>query len=138
VVAPSRNESAATGDSHFDPSVLDELGALGMGAGFEREFIAQCLIDAEKCLQQIEACAKRADWERTRDQAHALKGVASNLGLIKLAAISGELMRLPDWQLARDWSSHLTRLRERFGQGRAALEARERQRAARGEGERSP
>jgi len=139
VVATSRNESAAANsDSHFDPSVLDELGALGMGAGFEREFIAQCLLDAEKCLQQIEACAKRADWERTRDQAHALKGVASNLGLIKLAAISGELMRLPDWQLARDWSSHLTRLRERFGQGRVALEARERQRAARGESERSP
>jgi two-component system sensor histidine kinase RpfC len=139
VVAPSRNESAAlASDSHFDPTVLDELGALGMGAGFEREFIAQCLIDADKCLQQIEGCAKRADWERTRDQAHALKGVASNLGLIKLAAISGELMRLPDWQLARDWTSHLTRLRERLAQGRAALEARERQRAARGEGERSP
>ncbi|MDG2518557.1 response regulator [Lysobacter soli] len=137
VVAPARSVAVAT-DSHFDPSVLDELGALGMGAGFEREFIAQCLIDAEKCLQQIEACAQRVDWERTRDQAHALKGVASNLGLIKLAAISGELMRLPDWQLARDWSSHLARLRERLTQGRAALEARERQRAARGEGERSP
>ena len=137
VVAPARSAAVAT-DSHFDPSVLDELGALGMGAGFEREFIAQCLIDAEKCLQQIEACAQRVDWERTRDQAHALKGVASNLGLIKLAAISGELMRLPDWQLARDWSSHLARLRERLTQGRAALEARERQRAARGEGERSP
>jgi two-component system, sensor histidine kinase RpfC len=47
-------------------------------------------------------------------------------------------MRLPDWQLARDWSSHLSRLRERLAQGRAALEARERQRAARGESERSP
>ena len=138
IVSPPRNETSASGDSHFDPSVLDELGALGMGAGFEREFIAQCLLDAEKCLQQIEACAQRADWERTRDQAHALKGVASNLGLLKLAAISGELMRLPDWQLARDWSSHLARLRERLAQGRAALDARERQRGARGEGERSP
>ncbi|WP_206860707.1 ATP-binding protein [Lysobacter changpingensis] len=139
VVAPPRGEATAlASDSHFDPSVLDELGALGMGAGFEREFIAQCLVDADKCLQQLEACAQRADWERTRDQAHALKGVASNLGLIKLAAISGELMRLPDWQLARDWSSHLSRLRERLAQGRAALEARERQRAARGESERSP
>jgi two-component system sensor histidine kinase RpfC len=138
IVSPPRTETSASGDSHFDPSVLDELGALGMGAGFEREFIAQCLLDAEKCLQQVEACAQRADWERTRDQAHALKGVASNLGLLKLAAISGELMRLPDWQLARDWSSHLARLRERLAQGRAALDARERQRGARGEGERSP
>jgi two-component system sensor histidine kinase RpfC len=138
VVAPPRPEAAASGDSHFDSSVLDELGALGMGASFEREFIGQCLADAEKCLAQIEASARNADWERTRDQAHALKGVASNLGLIKLAAISGELMRVPDWQLARDWSSHLVRLRERLGQGRAALDARQQQRGSRGEGERSP
>ncbi|WP_342315517.1 response regulator [Lysobacter sp. FW306-1B-D06B] len=138
IVAPPRAEATLAGDSHFDPSVLDELGALGMGAGFEREFIAQCLVDADKCLQQIEVCAQRADWERMRDQAHALKGVASNLGLIKLAAISGELMRLPDWQLARDWSANLARLRERLAQGRAALETRDRQRGARGEGERSP
>lgn len=138
VVAPPRAEAAVAGDSHFDSSVLDELGALGMGANFEREFIAQCLADADKCLAQIETSAHNADWERTRDQAHALKGVASNLGLIKLAAISGELMRVPDWQLARDWSSHLTRLQERLGQGRAALDARQQQRGSRGEGERSP
>ncbi len=140
VVAPGpiRGDVAATSDQHFDPSVLDELAALGMGANFEREFIAQCLIDADKCLQQIEATAQRSEWDRTRDQAHALKGVASNLGLIKLAAVSGELMRFPDWQLARDWSTHLVGLRERMVQGRAALDAREQRRGARGEGERSP
>lgn len=135
--APMRADAAVASNQHFDPSVLDELGALGMGAGFEREFIAQCLIDADKCLQQIEASAQRSEWDRTRDQAHALKGVASNLGLIKLAAVSGELMRFPDWQLARDWSPHLAGLRERLAQGRAALDARER-RGTRGEGERSP
>jgi two-component system sensor histidine kinase RpfC len=134
---PARADTAGTGQ-HFDPSVLDELGALGMGAGFEREFIAQCLVDAEKCLQQIEATAQRNEWDRTRDQAHALKGVASNLGLIKLAAVSGELMRFPDWQLARDWPTHLAGLRERLAQGRVALDAREQQRGTRGEGERSP
>ncbi|GAA5074432.1 ATP-binding protein [Lysobacter panacisoli] len=137
VVAPVRADTANT-DSHFDSSVLDELSALGMGANFEREFIAQCLVDADKCLQQIELNAQRADWERTRDQAHALKGVASNLGLIKLAATSGELMRLPDWQLARDATTLVAGLRERLAQGRAALDAREQRRGTRGEGERSP
>ncbi|HEY0502149.1 MAG TPA: ATP-binding protein, partial [Lysobacter sp.] len=140
VVAPSpmRADGPIAPDQHFDPSVLDELGALGMGANFEREFIAQCLLDADRCLQQIEATAQRNEWDRTRDQAHALKGVASNLGLIKLAAVSGELMRFPDWQLARDWSTHLVGLRERLAQGRVALDAREQRRGARGEGERSP
>lgn len=137
VVAPARNDAVST-DSHFDSSVLDELGSLGMGAAFEREFIAQCLLDADKCLQQMDASIPRAEWERTREQAHALKGVASNLGLIKLAATSGEVMRLPDWQLARDGASLLSGLRERLAQGRAALNAREQRRGTRGEGERSP
>ena len=131
-----RNELPA-GDGTFDSSVLDELDSLGMGAGFEREFIAQCLGDAAACMGGLRKGAERADWERVREQAHALKGVASNLGLIKLAAVSGELMRLPDWQLAREWQTRLEQLDERMSQGRAALDARERKRAARDE-ERSP
>ncbi|QSX75776.1 response regulator [Lysobacter arenosi] len=125
-----------TGDGTFDSSVLDELGALGMGAGFEREFIAQCLRDADGCMVELRQAGEQADWDHAREQAHALKGVASNLGLNKLAAVSGEIMRLPDWQLAREWQARLNGLGERMAQGRAALDARERQRASRGEGER--
>ena len=132
-----RNELPA-GDGIFDSTVLDELGALGMGAGFEREFIAQCLRDADGCLDGLRQAGELGEWERMREHAHALKGVASNLGLIKLAAVSGELMRLPDWQVAREWQARVTGMSDRMAQGRAALEARERQRTARGEGERSP
>lgn len=124
-------------DGTFDPSVLDELGALGMGDGFEREFIAQCLRDADGCVTALMQAGERDDWERVREQAHALKGVSSNLGLIKLAAVSGELMRLPDWQVAREWRQRLGGLNERLAQGKAALEARERARGARGGDERS-
>jgi len=124
------------GDGTFDSSVLDELGALGMGAGFEREFIAQCLRDADGCMVELRKAGEQAHWDAAREQAHALKGVASNLGLNKLAAVSGEIMRLPDWQLAREWQARLNGLGERMAQGRAALDARERQRASRGEGER--
>ncbi|UNK49980.1 ATP-binding protein [Lysobacter sp. S4-A87] len=132
-----RNE-LPSGDGTFDSSVLDELGALGMGAGFEREFIAQCLRDADGCMVALRQAGEQANWDAAREQAHALKGVASNLGLNKLAAVSGEIMRLPDWQLAREWQARLNGLGERMAQGRAALDARERQRASRGEGERSP
>jgi two-component system sensor histidine kinase RpfC len=135
-IAAVRSESPV-GDSTFDPSVLDELGALGMGEGFEREFIAQCLRDADGCVTSLMQAGERDDWERVREQAHALKGVASNLGLIKLAAVSGELMRLADWQVAREWRQRLGGLNERLAQGKAALEARERARGARGGDERS-
>jgi len=131
-----QSESTST-DGIFDPGVLDELAALGMGDGFEREFIKQCLRDADSCHLALGEAGERAEWERLREQAHALKGVASNLGLIKLAAISGELMRLPDWQLAREWRQRISGLSQRLAQGKTTLEARERKRDAR-DGERSP
>ncbi|MGH9381324.1 MAG: ATP-binding protein [Thermoanaerobaculia bacterium] len=133
-----RSVPVLLGDGVLDSSVLDEMSGLGMGAGFEREFIAQCLLDAETCLDALAAAGEGNDWERLREQAHALKGVASNFGLIKLAAVSGEAMQLPDWQLAREWQTRVDMLRDLLAEGRAALDARERQRAARDEGEHSP
>ena len=134
---PVSNELPPT-ESVFDPSVLDELAALGMGDGFECEFITQCLRDAEGCINALSQAGERDDWAQLREHAHALKGVASNLGLNKLAAVSGELMRLPDWQLAREWQQRLAALSERLVQGRTALATRQRLREARDGGERSP
>jgi two-component system sensor histidine kinase RpfC len=111
-------------DDDFDPGVLEELGSLGMGETFVREFIAQCLRDAETCLASLEKSGEAGDWAAVRDHAHALKGVSSNLGLVKLAAASSEWMRIPEWQLTREWRPRLTVLRERMAQGRAALDAR--------------
>lgn len=132
-----RDDLPPTRDSTFDSNVLDELDALGMGAAFEREFISQCLRDIDESISALARACERNDWERVREQAHALKGVASNVGLIKLATIGGELMRLADWQIGREWRSRLEMLREHLVQGRAALEARERTRNVRDEGERS-
>ena len=72
----------------------------------------------------MEKSGESGDWAMARDHAHALKGVSSNLGLVRLAAASSEWMRLPEWQLSREWRSRLAQLRERMGQGRAALDAR--------------
>lgn len=105
----------------FDPSVLEELFALGMGREFEREFIAQCLSDAEACLSAFDLHARGQAWTEVREQAHALKGVSSNLGLVRLSAASGEVMRLTDWQLGREWKQRLTGLRDQLAQGRALL-----------------
>lgn len=124
-------EEMPLADSILDSYVLDELDALGMGEVFEHEFIAQCMHDADGCLLGLSNAAESGDWERLREQAHALKGVASNLGLIKLAAISGELMRLPDWQLGKEWRARRDDVEERMQQGRAALEARQRERRQR-------
>lgn len=115
--------SAAVADGRFDPSVLDELSSLGMGEDFINKFVAQCTEDAMKCLGRIETAGKADDASALRDHAHALKGVAGNLGLVRVASISGELMRVPEWQLRRDWKQRLGQLVQELELGRQAVAA---------------
>ena len=132
--APDARPDLASSDNVLDPRVLEELLSLGMGDTFEREFVAQCLQDARACFAALEQGGTSQAWETMREQAHALKGVASNLGLLRLAAGSGEMMRLADWQLQREWRQRLEDLRSRLEQGHAALNARARTHAAPGSG----
>ena len=112
-------------DDVLDPGVLDELRALGMGDSFEREFIAQCLNDADGCIGALAHALESGDVSHMREHAHALKGVASNLGLVKLAATSGEMMLLPDAQVSAEWRHRVAILNANLSHGRAALAARQ-------------
>lgn len=129
-----------TPDGILDLSMLDELAALGMGDDFEQQFIKQCLNDADGCIGAMAHTGEQEQWDRMREHAHALKGVASNLGLVKLVAQVSELMRLADWQVKGEWRHRLTMLNASLSHGRAALDDRHRLRAAfkgGNEGERS-
>lgn len=123
----------STGIEVFDPGVLDELRSLGLGESFELEFVVQCLRDAEECLSQLSQAGHRGAWDIIREQAHALKGVASNLGLMRLSMASGEVMRMQDWQLSRDWQQHAIKLGEQLSLGRSALDRRTQASGASGE-----
>ncbi|HYQ23402.1 response regulator [Stenotrophomonas sp.] len=122
----------------FDPAVLDELASLGMGDGFERKFIDQCLADVDLCMKHIQSSAEQQDWEEFRERAHALRGVTSNLGLVQVAATSGELMRMADWQLKAEWSVRVSSLAAALRSGRKALDARIAGVVRQDDGERSP
>jgi two-component system sensor histidine kinase RpfC len=122
-------------DLVLDPGVLEELSSLGMGERFERELVEQCLRDAADCIASIEVSAANEDWDALRDHAHALKGVSGNVGLVRLAALSGELMRVDRWRLAQEWRQRLEALQSQLAKGRAALAARNQARGAgRGDG----
>jgi len=141
--AISRSFADVRGAAHavedvFDSTVLDELSALGLGNNFEREFIAQCMRDADACIEALTHAGTGGDWESVREQAHALKGVAGNLGLVKLAAVAGELMRLAERQVADEWPTRLRGLGERLAEGKKVLDARQRSRTVVDGGERSP
>jgi two-component system sensor histidine kinase RpfC len=119
--------AAASIEGVLDPSVLDELAGLGMGDGFEREFISQCLNDAEGCLGGMQVAGETEHWDRLREHAHAIKGVASNLGLVKLASLGGELMQMAEWQMRSEWRQRMMALNASLTEGREALDLRARQ-----------
>ncbi|MFT3757225.1 MAG: ATP-binding protein [Pseudoxanthomonas sp.] len=121
---------AGQDDGILDVTVLDELTALGLGEAFEREFVAQCLNDADGCIGAISHAMDRGDIEHIREHAHALKGVASNLGLVRVAAAASELMRLSDWQVSQEWRQRMAAINNHLSQGRLALDARSARRAA--------
>jgi two-component system sensor histidine kinase RpfC len=58
-----------------------------------------------------------------RDHCHALKGVAGNMGAVRLAGAASESMRLGNWQLAREWRPRIKTLREQLETARVALKA---------------
>ncbi|MCR6686868.1 ATP-binding protein [Pseudoxanthomonas sp.] len=115
---------AAVADGVLDTSVLDELAAMGMGIEFEREFVAHCLADADGCIGAMSHAGESADWARLRDHAHAIKGVAANMGLVRVAEQGNELMRLPDWQVRNEWRQRIALLNAALTQGREALAVR--------------
>ena len=125
---PVNRPEISVSDDVLDPGVLNELSALGMGDTFEREFITQCLNDADGCLGAMAHAMEQGDGSHMREHAHALKGVASNLGLVKLAAASGEMMRMADADISKEWRHRLAMLNANLSHGRAALEARQRAR----------
>ncbi|GAB3787329.1 ATP-binding protein [Dyella agri] len=108
----------------LDTSVLDEFASLGMGKAFEADFVGQCIADARVALARMRQAGAEADWERFRDQAHAMKGISGNLGLVQCAGLSGGMMRMTAFELERDWQRHCDSLTQRLRDGEQALQAR--------------
>lgn len=104
-----------------DRAVLDELRALGMGQDFEANFIRQCFSDVRKCLDEACGLAESGDWNGVKDQVHALKGVAGNLGLVQVVGSADELMRLPVAQISRDGTQRLNLIEGQLAQAREVL-----------------
>ena len=118
-------------DDVLDPSVLDEFAAIGMGPAFEADFVGQCVADARMVLARMRRAGEDGDWDQVHEQAHAMKGVAGNLGLIQLAAHAGQMMRMTGFELAREWRRHCDTLAERLRRGERALASRGNWRPAR-------
>jgi len=118
-------------------SMLEELAELQLSDGFIGLFIDECLRDALKTIGELEKSGKTANWDLFRDQCHALKGVASNMGATRLAGAASATMKIANWQMPREWRTRIVMLREQLEVARAALKPEGPARLE-GEGDRTP
>jgi len=85
-----------------NPVVLEELAGMGLGKDFLHDFVEECLNDAGNCRDALARAAETRDWTEYREVAHALKGVAENLGARAVAERCHQVMNASDELLARD------------------------------------
>lgn len=117
--APQRD--AAADDGLISRQVIDDLAELRLGDEFLELFIGECLRDAAACVVALEKAAEAGDWRAFRDQCHAIKGVAGNMGAVRLAAAASDAMRLDDAHLPAEWHVRLESLRHQLELACAAL-----------------
>jgi two-component system, sensor histidine kinase RpfC len=116
-----RPDLSVPAEEILDLQLLKELSEIGMDGEFLQNFIRQCLQDAAQCMISIEKSSRDRRWVDVREQAHALKGIAGNLGMIRLSAMSGNLMQLPDADLERGWQQLVAEVGQALEQGMAEL-----------------
>jgi two-component system, sensor histidine kinase RpfC len=102
-------------------ATLDDLFDLKLGRDFLKLFVGECIRDAVKCIAELERYGTSGDWDGYRETCHALKGVAGNVGAVKLATSASEIMKLPNWQLPAQWRARTSELAHDLDDARAAL-----------------
>ncbi|GAB3384474.1 ATP-binding protein [Lysobacter fragariae] len=83
-------------------TVLYELASMQLGDAFLRQFVEQCLRDVGRCMGQIQQAAADHDGEALHEAAHAMRGVAENLGAKSLGDRCRQLMGNSVAALSRD------------------------------------
>lgn len=92
----------------YNANVLEELMEMGLGEQFIRDFVEQCLRDIGRCMSQMQAACGRADFDAVREAAHAMRGVAENIGGTRLLERCRMIMAADNLFLAKQ-AQHLTR-----------------------------
>jgi len=112
---------AEAAEAVISRNVIEELAELRLGNDFLGLFLDECLRDALKSIGELEKTGAAAQWDMFRDHCHALKGVAGNMGAVRLASAASDTMKLGNWQVAREWRQRIKGLREQLELARVAL-----------------
>lgn len=118
----SRGESLV-----MDLERINEVVELAPDRGFLKRMLRNLCQDSQKVLDSMEQASIQGDRQLYRDQAHALKGSAANLGLNRLRDLALQAEQLPRDRLVREGAQQVHLLREALEQAETFLEQHFRQ-----------
>ncbi len=107
----------------IDRAVLNDVIELGHNKGFMDRLYENLDREGEQLLQGMIESLDCGDYVHFQDLAHALKGSAANLGLVRLADLASQAQHLPHTRFLRKGESSLDDLRREFKKAKAALAA---------------
>jgi CheY-like chemotaxis protein/HPt (histidine-containing phosphotransfer) domain-containing protein len=119
-VPESEAEVVAEGPA-IDLRALRDLESLG-GPEFVREIVNQFIVDGAGALRNLTRVAVDHDVEMFRDQAHALRSSAANVGARGIYETCLSWRAIAPEQLARDGAAHMRTLNRQFQEATAVLE----------------
>jgi two-component system sensor histidine kinase RpfC len=106
---PATAHTSATPDlrvvpmRYLDPDVIAELDAIGRRPEFLVELFGHAITDIERITPALGSAIECERWADIRKAAHALKGVAQQMGAIQLARIASLLIQLEGQVSASEW-----------------------------------
>jgi two-component system sensor histidine kinase RpfC len=108
--------------SPIDVRALTDLEALG-GTKFVDELIADFVRDTETLLEELEQSAKSCDVNAFREQLHAMRSGAANIGARRIYKMCLSWRHIGERELEQRGTDYLAKLGDEFGAVRAALKA---------------
>jgi two-component system sensor histidine kinase RpfC len=119
VVQPTPAQDPTEGPP-IDMRVLRDLEKLG-GEEFVESVVTQFIADASRILPELTASAETEDTSLFRDQIHALRSCAGNVGAVGLYKLCLASQTMAPHELVGDGGSYVARLKSEFERDISAL-----------------
>jgi two-component system sensor histidine kinase RpfC len=118
--SPARREAPKLEPEPLDARALGDLQKLG-GAEFVRDIVAQFVADAATVLAGLAAAVSARDTKAFREQAHALRSCAANVGAQNVYRMCLAWRDLDAQEIAASGAQYMQMLEAEFERVRGAL-----------------
>jgi two-component system sensor histidine kinase RpfC len=116
----SSHPAYAPGPLSVDPRALDDLETLG-GKKFVSDLVSEFNDDADVVLRELTVAVTTEDLQGFRDQLHALRSAAANIGARKIYKMCLEWRQIGAREFAAQGKDHLRKLEAEFERVRVEL-----------------